>query len=171
MSIDKSKPWYPQDHPLEDSLKLCKESASKNLFTPDAERKLHKEITEDHYLRSHGPAAIFVDLRRQLENALHGQQIQQMPLRDQPQKRKRLDEEGRITVDAERFMGTVDVVIASAIHKLTSSSTVPPFYISDYAIPVFKDTDEGTFLMEDSRPCIAVLEKYWAMVSTEKSTS
>jgi hypothetical protein len=172
MTIDTTKPWYPQDYPLEEVLDLVSNNAlDKALFTMDNLRQHLNEVKEDHYVRTHGPAGVFFDLRRHLENALHGQQIHQMPQRDQPQKRKRLDEEGRILVDAERFMGTVDEVISLAIAKL-EGSTIPDtrFVIMDYAAPAIGKVDNEIKLIEDTRPCMNILDSYWNMVNSDKTT-
>jgi hypothetical protein len=170
MSIDGSKPWYPQDYPLEEVLDFASDKA-KAWMLEDSKclRDFRNDLKEDHYIRTHGPAGVFFDLRRHLENALHGQQIHQMPQRSHPQKRKRLDEEGRILVDAQRFMGTVDEVITLAICKLEGGS-VPDtrFVISDYAVPVLTD-DIHNPLLEAMRPCTHILDKYWDMVNSEKS--
>lgn len=172
MSIDTTKPIYPQDHPLDEVIALQTKDSGM-FFTIDKRLELVSRIKEDHYLRTNGPAAIFLDIRRKVENALHGQSMQQMLPRDYPQPREELDASGCISVNVERFMGTLDEVITSAICNLTSTSHDAPFFISDYAIPVFgEETDAcGTRLIEDSRPCTEVLQKYWAAVSTEKSTS
>ena len=170
MTIDTSKPWYPQDYPLEEVLDLAADT-SKLHFLPNDLRQRLNDVKEDHYIRTHGPAGVFFDLRRHMENALHGQQIHQMPQRDQPQKRKRLDEEGRILVDAERFMGTVDEVISLAIAKL-EGSTIPDsrFVIMDYAAPALSKENGNITLLEDTRPCTHILDSYWNMVNGEKST-
>ena len=171
MTIDTSKPWYPQDHPLEEVLDVAAANNGSFQFSPNDLRHHLNDVKEDHYLRTHGPAGVFFDLRRHMENALHGQQIHQMPQRDQPQKRKRLDEEGRILVDAERFMGTVDEVISLAIAKL-EGSVIPDtrFVIMDYAVTAVAKEDNKIVLLEDTRPCMHILDSYWNMVNGEKST-
>lgn len=171
MTIDTSKPWYPQDYPLEEVLDTAAANSGGFQFSPNDLRHHLNDVKEDHYVRTNGPAGVFFDLRRHLENALHGQQIHQMPQRDQPQKRKRLDEEGRILVDAERFMGTVDEVISLAIAKMEGNSTVDSrFIIMDYAIPAVSKENGDVVLLEATRPCTDILDSYWAMVNGENST-
>lgn len=171
MSIDATKPIYPQDHPLNEVIDFQTKdggmffSQSKRLAMIDA-------VKEDHYLRSKGPATVFLDIRRKVENALHGQAIEKMLPREYPQIRGEVDENGCVNVNVKQFMDTLDAVMSVAIVTLTGNSHDSPFFISDYAIPVFGEETEGcgTRLIEDSRPCTHVLENYWASVSSEKST-
>lgn len=175
MSIDTSKPWFPQDHPVDEVLKI--RANGSGIFFPTKKHQIYmSDLVEDHYLRTHGPAGVFFDLRRHIENALHGQQIHTMPQRGEPVVREPLDEDGKISVDVRRFMNTVDEVISLAITKLEGTS-IPDtkWVISDYAVPVFTRDQPPDYncqptLMEETRPCEDICQKYWDMVSIEEST-
>lgn len=176
MTIDTSKPWYPQDYPLEEVLAIAESTKEGGFqFTPDAMRAHLNDVKEDYRIRTGGPAGIFYDLRRHLRQALHGKQIHQMPQYNQDQRWKRTDENGCFTVNEERFMGTVDEVIGLAIAKLEGAS-IPDtkFVVMDYASPVFTRDQPPDYsctptLLEETRPCTNILRSYWDMVNSEKA--
>ena len=166
--IDTSKPFFPQDYPLEDILAL----ASGNKFFSEAgKRDQINAIKEDYRIRKGGPAGIFFDLRGHIENALHGQQLHEMPHHDETVTRFKLDERGEIPVDPYKFMNTLDQVISLAIIKLEGSS-IPDtrFVIQDYATVTAHKVDGKIELLEETRPCTDILGSYWDLVSSERST-
>lgn len=166
MTIDTTKPWYPQDYTLDEVIALSEEQANKSSLL-DVRRDHVSNAKEDYRIRKGGPAGVFVDLRRHLRQALHGKQIHQMPKYDRPQKWRQSDENGCFTVNEESFMKTVDEAIGLALIKLDSSTICDArFTILENAVPVLTNADVNP-LLHESRPCTDILSQYWEAVSQE----
>lgn len=165
--IDTSKPWFPQDYPLEEVLAVVTDNP---FFSEAGKLDRVNEVKEDYRIRKGGPAGIFFDLRRHIENALHGQQIHEMPQYDEAVTRIKLDEHGQIRVDPYKFMNTLDEVISLAIIKFEGSN-IPDarFAILDYAAVAVRKVDDKVVLFEETRPCGDICQAYWDLVSQEKA--
>lgn len=166
--IDTSKPFFPQDFPLEEVLELIT-SKNPSFTTRDLDNQL-AEVTEDYRIRKGGPAGIFFDLRRHIENALNGHDITDMPKPGECVSRIKYDERGDIPVNPQRFMNTLDECISLAIVKLEGNS-IPDtrFVIQDYAVPAIEKDGEKIQLVEATRPCTNICQAYWDLVSQEEA--
>lgn len=166
--IDTSKPFFPQDFPLEEVLELIS-SKNPSFTTRDLDNQL-AQVTEDYRIRKAGPAGIFFEMRHDIENALNGSTVEDLPKPGECVSRIKYDEHGNIPVNPEQFMKTLDAIIGSVIVKLEGNS-IPDtrFVIQDYAVPAIEKDGEKIQLVEATRPCTNICQAYWDMVSQEKA--
>lgn len=165
--IDISKPFFPQDFPLEEVLELVNRQDGFMLVDPEIRKR---DLEEDYRIRKGGPAGVFYDMRRHIENVLNGSTITDMPQLGECVTRIRYDEQGNIPVNPVKFMNTLDEVISLAITKLEGSGIQDSrFVIQDYAVPALVKDGENITMLEKVRPCTNICQAYWDLVSQEKA--
>jgi hypothetical protein len=139
--IDKSKPWFPSDFPLDEVLAAIEDLP----FANDAENLARRQQIADQYeTRLIGPAKIFFDLRQDLI--------------------KEMDAEFRIHPEK------VTMHVGTALIKLMGSS-IPQtlFTVNEYAVPVVC-RDVPTTLLEEVRPVKTnAVQVYWDMVAEDSA--
>jgi hypothetical protein len=165
--IDTSKPVFPQDYPLEEILALVGDQSGFQLVDPELRKR---DLTEDYRIRKGGPAGVFFDMRCDIENALNGSTIHDLPKPGECVSRIKYDEHGNIPVNPEQFMKTLDLIVGNAICKLEGTGIHDSrFVISDYAVPAMAKEGDKIKLVEATRPCTNICQAYWDMVSQEKA--
>ena len=158
--IDTSKPWFPQDFPVEEVLALVKRMP---LSTDEEHEAVLAQTEDDYRIRKGGVAGVFHDLRRQILGNFG-----------------EADAEGNVTIPLEGMTKVITDVIGNAIGTLEGHS-IPntKFIIQEYAVPVMTrdappDYNCTPTLLEEIRPASAlgdsIFHQYWAMVASEKST-
>lgn len=156
MSIDISKPWFPQDYTLEEVKALI----NRRPFDTDEQHAERMAIVESDYrIRAGGVAGIFNDLRLNIIERLGN-----------------IDEEGVAKVDVQAFKDRLKYVIADAIYKL-EGGTIPDtkFVVHEYAIPTFHRDEPPVYncktsLLEETRVAKNIADRYWSLVNSDKPT-
>lgn len=156
MSIDTSKPFFPQDYPLEEVLATLKRMP---MATDEEHAQRLHQAEREYYIRKGGVAGIFNDLRLSIIRLL-----------GQP------DDEGFANVKLDDFKDMVTHDIAEAIFNLEGNSILTTkFIIQEYAVPAFKRDESPEYncapvLIEETRSTsksgMSIASQYWELVNS-----